>query len=80
MYLFGSFAKEIQNENSDLDLIIITNKKEEVVKEIKIIQKISPFIIEPLYLTKEEFEKEMKNQNSRFKKIIEDKSLRIKIK
>lgn len=60
--LFGLYARKEQNEKSDIDLLIITNKKISETKIEKNIQKINPKI-SLLVLTKEEFKERIYNFN-----------------
>ena len=58
-WLFGSYAKGIQKENSDIDLAIIIDEKEmtfETEVKLMIIRNGEETIIEPHPFTKEEFD------------------------
>jgi len=58
-WLFGSYAKGIQKENSDIDLAIVLDENEMTFdKEVKlmILRNGEETIIEPHPFTKEEFE------------------------
>ncbi len=78
IYVFGSYAKGTMNENSDLDLIVITEDEDLVEKELKNIKKISPISLEIVYMTLDKFESELKLKNSKFYSIISNKNQRIK--
>jgi predicted nucleotidyltransferase len=56
--LFGSYAREDENKNSDIDLLIITDKKENNKKIEQNLKKIDTKI-SPIIFTKEEFKKEI---------------------
>jgi uncharacterized protein len=58
-WLFGSYAKGLQKENSDIDLAVVLDEKEITFdKEVKlmIIRNGEETIIEPHPFTKEEFD------------------------
>ena len=57
VFLFGSFARNEQNEKSDIDLLVIADKKIDLEKKDKF-----DFLVK----TKEQFEKEIKKDPSLF--------------
>ena len=80
IYLFGSYAKNKQNKNSDLDLIIVSqNNKEEIYKIIEEISKKTGFSIQIILFNREKFNKILKNKSSNFYNIINNKYERIEI-
>lgn len=64
--IYGSFAKEKWNKESDLDLLII-GEKEQKIEEIK---KRYNRKIQIMYLTKEEFKQQLKNRTHYMKEIL----------
>jgi len=61
-WLFGSYAKGLQNDNSDIDLAIILDETEKTFDtEVKlmIIRRGEETLIEPHAFTKDEFDKNL---------------------
>jgi len=63
--LFGSFARGDISEGSDVDLIVISDWREDFLKRIKILLDLNKFKIplEPIGYTKDEFENLVKEEN-----------------
>lgn len=64
--IFGSYAKNYSNEESDLDILILNNKK----INIKKIQSKVTIKINIIYLSIEEFEKNLKEENDFVKEVL----------
>lgn len=80
MYLFGSYVKNTQNENSDIDIILISDENKAKIKEkINNISKLTNKKIEIQHFTSKEYENILKDKNSTFNAIINDKTQRISI-
>lgn len=64
--LFGSFARGDISESSDVDLIVVSNWREDFIKRIKMLLDMNEFRIplEPVGYTREEFENLVKERNS----------------
>ena len=71
MYIFGSYAKNTANKNSDLDLVIISDTDKKVIKEkINSFNKKANINIEPVIFKINEFEELKKDKNSNYHQIL----------
>jgi len=72
--LFGSFAKDDVNEGSDIDILVISNFKENFLDRIKVLLDLNRFKIpvEPIGYTPEEYAKMKKERNSFYEEVIQD--------
>jgi len=77
-YLYGSYAKNKMDSNSDLDLLVIGNHSLlDVQKSIAKIQKEIGREINIVNLSDEEFKKKKKNNNPFIKNIFSDKIIKL---
>lgn len=79
IYLFGSYAKGTAKKESDIDLIIITELKNIIEKEINNIKKITPVPISTIYINNKKLNDIKNKTNSRFYNILTNKNQRIKV-
>ena len=69
IYLYGSSAKGILHEGSDIDLVIVGNFNGRIFNRIEEIFKLTDLPVEPLVYTPEEFQ-QMKKHNPFIKEVI----------
>lgn len=72
--LFGSFARGDFNEGSDIDLIVISDWKEDFLDRIKTLMDMNDLNlpIEPIGYTEEEFEEMVKRRNPFILNVLEE--------
>jgi hypothetical protein len=70
--LFGSFAAEDINEGSDIDILVVSNFKEDFLGRIKVLFDLNRFgiPIEPIGYTAEEFERMRERKNPFLEEVI----------
>lgn len=66
--LFGSYSKGYQNKDSDLDILILSDKK----RDIRKIQSKYIIKINPIYISMEEFENSLTNKNEFSREVLKN--------
>ena len=80
MYLFGSYVKGTQKKISDIDILIISDEKKDILKnKVNKISKLVHKTLEIQHFNSKEYEMILNDKNSIFNSILKDKYERIKI-
>lgn len=73
--VFGSYASGEESTKSDLDILIVSSEKKEVVKHIKTLSVILNINLSPFIVTKKEFLSQAKKKHRLYQEIINGKRI-----
>lgn len=71
--IFGSYASGEESTKSDLDLLVVSSQKPEVLKIIKKLSILLNLELSPIVITKEEFIQKVRQKHRLYKEVVEGK-------